>query len=150
MKKLSTPRESVLGRLPGTDRFVDIRWNPEAEAVNGLLIVRPNAVLFFANANRVLNHARTLLKAAESPVRAVIVDLEASPEIDITSIQMLEQMNNELKSAGITLYFAKVPNRVLDLFDRSGFLPQLTDGQICEHVRTAVKAIEDSALVYSV
>jgi sulfate permease, SulP family len=139
MTKLSTPQESVLGKIPGTDNFGDVRWYPEAETIEGLLIVRPNAILFFANANRVLNHIRTLMKGAVSPVRGVILDLEASPEVDITSVQMLEQLNSELKAAGTRLYLAKVPNRVLELFDRSGFLAKLQDDQICEHVRTAVK-----------
>jgi high affinity sulfate transporter 1 len=141
MKKLSTPQESVLGRLPGTDNFADVRWHPEAEEIKGLLIVRPNAILFFANASRVLNHVRILMKSAASPVRAVILDLEASPEVDITSVQMLDQMNNELKAAGATLYLAKVPNPVLGLFDRSGLRAKLQEEQICDHVRTAVKAL---------
>jgi MFS superfamily sulfate permease-like transporter len=105
--------------------------------------------LFFANANRVLNHVRGLLKHAGSAVRAVVVDLEASPEVDITSIQMLGQMNNELKAAGATLYFTNVPNRVLDLFERSGFLPQLSGTQICDEVSSAVKVAENTLPVHS-
>ena len=53
MKKLTTPQESVLGRLHATGTFVDVRRYPEAELIPGLLIVRPNALLFFANATRV-------------------------------------------------------------------------------------------------
>jgi MFS superfamily sulfate permease-like transporter len=66
MKRLSAPQESVLGRLPDTNKYVDVQWNPEARPIEGLLIIRPNAMLFFANANRILNHVRMLLKAAEA------------------------------------------------------------------------------------
>jgi MFS superfamily sulfate permease-like transporter len=149
MKKLSTPQESILGRLPGTEDFVDIHWHPEAEPIEGVLIIRPNAMLFFANSNRVLNQVRALMKRAVAPVRAVILDLEASPEVDITSVQMLDQMNSELKVAGTTLYLTKVPNRVLELFDRSGFRAKLKDEQIYEHVRTAVKALTGTKMVFS-
>jgi high affinity sulfate transporter 1 len=142
MKKLSTPQESVLGRLPDTNKYVDVQWNPEARPIQGLLIVRPNAMLFFANANRILNHVRTMLRTAESPTRAVILNLEASPEIDITSAEMLGQMNDELKSSGIVLYLAKVPKPVLDLLGRSGFLNKLKEEQICIDVKSAVTSAE--------
>ena len=142
MKKLSTPQDSVLGRLPDTNKYVDILWNPEARPIQGLLILRPNAMLFFANANRILNNVRTLLKSAESPTRAVILNLEASPEIDITSAEMLGQMNSELKASGIVLYLAKVPKPVLDLLDRSGFLQKLEEEQICIDVKSAVRSAE--------
>jgi MFS superfamily sulfate permease-like transporter len=145
MQKLSAPQESVLGRLPDTNKYVDIHWNPEAHPIPGLLIIRPNAMLFFANANRILNNVRALLKEAESPTRAVILNLEASPEIDITSAEMLGQMNDELKSSGVMLYLAKVPKPVLDLLERSGFLQKLNEEQICIDVKSAVKAAEGLA-----
>ncbi len=56
MHKLSSPQDSILGRLPGSDNFVDVARHSEAEQIPGLLVFRPNGVVFFANANRV--HAR--------------------------------------------------------------------------------------------
>jgi len=143
MKKLSAPQESVLGRLPGTERFVDMSWYPEARPIRGVLIVRPNAILFFANANRVLNHVRGLLSSAESATRAVILDLEATPEIDITSVEMLAQMNEELMTAGTTLYLVRVPNRVADLLGRSGLLQKLKGEQIAADIATALESARD-------
>ena len=82
MLKLSSPQDSVLGRLPGSANFVDVARHPEAEQIPGVLIFQPNGVLFFTSANRVLGRLRELVRTARLPLRAVIINLEASPEID--------------------------------------------------------------------
>ena len=64
LKKVSVPMDSVLGRLPGTRTFVDLALHPEAESVPGLLIFRPDGILFFANANRFSSRLRAALKDA--------------------------------------------------------------------------------------
>jgi sulfate permease, SulP family len=138
MKKLSTPQDSLLGRLPGTSKYLDIERHPEAEPIEGVLIFRPNGMLFFANAHRILSRVRQLVKQSAT-LNAVVMDLEASPEIDVTSLEMLEEVNEELAESGITLYFAKVPDRVVDLFSRSGFLATLGQNRICHGVDDAVQ-----------
>jgi len=139
MRKLSSPQDSVLGRLPGSQSFVDVARYSEAEQIPGLLIFRPNGIVFFANANRVLNRLRELVRAAGKPLRAVLLNLEASPEIDVTCLEMLGQLRNELQDSGIDLYFARVADPVRDLFGRSGFLKQL-DGRLFRGVDVAVAA----------
>jgi len=139
MQKLSSPQDSILGRLKGSENFVDVERYPEAEQIPGLLIFRPNGIVFFANANRVRSRLSELVKTAESPLRAVVINLEASPEIDVTCLEMLGQLRNELQDSGIDLYFARVADPVRDLFGRSGFLKQL-DGRLFRGVDVAVAA----------
>jgi MFS superfamily sulfate permease-like transporter len=141
MRKLSAPQDSVLGRLassPGT--FVDIARHPQAEQIPHLLIFRPNGMLFFANANRIRNHLRKLTTSADLLLRAVVINLEASPEIDLTSLEMLQQLRSELEESGITIYFARVSDRVRDLFDRSGLTERVGPNRIFPGVDLAVDA----------
>lgn len=140
MRKLSTPQDSVLGQLGASGNFVDIVRHPEAAQIPDLLIFRPNGLLFFANANRVRNRLRDLTAPAGSPLRAVVINLEASPEIDVTSLEMLEQLRSELQAVGIELYFARVADRVLDLFDRSSFTERVGSNRIFHGVDLAVNA----------
>jgi len=138
MLRLSTVRDSVLGRLADSEAFVDVRHQPEAQQFPGLLIFRPNGILFFANANRVHNHLRELIKSAGKALRAILLNLEASPEIDVTSLEMLEQLRSELQGSGIALYLARVSDDVRDLFGRSGFLERLGEDNIFPGVHSAV------------
>ncbi|HMD19150.1 MAG TPA: SulP family inorganic anion transporter [Alloacidobacterium sp.] len=140
MRRLCAPQDSVLGRLAGSGNFVDVERHPEAEQIPHLLIFRPNGMLFFANANRIRNHVRELTSSGDVPLRAVVINLEASPEIDVTSLEMLEQLRSELEGSGIALYFARVADRVRDLFERSGFIERVGSNRILPGVDSAVNA----------
>jgi anti-anti-sigma regulatory factor len=69
----------------------------------------------------------------------VVINLEASPEIDVTSLEMLGQTQKELHESGIDLYFARVSDPVRDLFERSGFAKKL-DGCLFRRVNVAANA----------
>jgi len=140
MHRLSSPQDSVLGRLPGSENFVDVNRYPEAEQIPGLLIFRPNGVLFFANANRIHNRLRELARQAGSSLRAVLINLEASPEIDVTSLEMLMQLTKEFRQSGAELYFARAADPVRDLFIRSGFMEQIGEERLFRGVDTGVAA----------
>ncbi len=146
MRKLSAPQDSVLGRLGHSENFVDLARHPEAEQVPYLLIFRPNGILFFANANRIRNRLRELTRPSHQPLRAVVMNLEASPEIDVTTLEMLEQLRSELHESGIELYLARVSDRVSDLFARSGFIERVGSNRIFPGVDLAVKGfLKDDA-----
>jgi sulfate permease, SulP family len=148
MRRLSVPQDSVLGRLPGLENFADIERHPEAKQIPRLLIFRPNGILFFANANRIRNRLRDLIALSATPLRAVLINLEASPEIDITSLEMLEQLQSELQESGIALYFARVADRTRDLFDRSGFSNCLGPNRLFPGVDLAVDAfLKDDVVI---
>jgi sulfate permease, SulP family len=140
MHKLGSNRDSVLGRLPGTDNFVDVERYPEAEQIPGILIFRPNGILFFANANRIHHRLRVLVKQAKSPPREVLLNLETCPEMDVTSLEMLGQLKNELGESGIELHFARVADPVRDLFRRSGFLDDVGEDRLFHGVDSGVAA----------
>jgi len=140
MHKLSANKDSVLGRIPGTGNFVDVERHPQALQIPGMLIIRPNGILFFANANRTRNRLRDLAGKADAPLKIVLLNLEASPEIDVTSLEMLEQVNKELQESGIELRFARMTDSVRDLFARSGFLERLGPERIFPGVDVAVDA----------
>ena len=140
MRRLSVPQHSVLGRIPGTGNFADVERNPETEQIPGLLIFRPNGMLFFANANHVRNELRKEVKNAGKPLRAVLLNLETCPGMDVTSLEMLEQLENELHESGIELSFVRVADPVRDLFRRSGFLELLGERRIFPGVDVGVGA----------
>jgi sulfate permease, SulP family len=125
MKKISAPNDSLLGRLPGSKVFVDMERYPEAELIPGLLIVRPNGPLFFANANRIKNRIRLLLKESPRLIRSILIDLGASSETDATSVDMLRDLRKELEESKVKLLFGRISDPVRDLFERSGFLSEL-------------------------
>jgi high affinity sulfate transporter 1 len=120
------PHSAVLGRVDGIRGFHDVTRYPDARRVPGLVLFRWDAPLFFANAE--LFHQRVLEVIAESPtpVRRIVVTAEPVTSIDVTSADMLVELVQSLRDAGVELRFAEMKDPVKDklkrfeLFDRFG------------------------------
>lgn len=120
------PHFAVLGRVDGIRGFHDIKRYPEARLVPGLVLFRWDAPLFFANAE--LFHQRLLEAVAQSPtpVKRIIVTAEPVTSIDVTSADMLAELEQMLRESGIEMRFAEMKDPVKDklkrfeLFERFG------------------------------
>ncbi|WP_431822173.1 SulP family inorganic anion transporter [Burkholderia sp. F1] len=99
LRKLSEPNVSVLGRLRDSHDFVDVSIHEDAKPVPGVLIARPEAQLFFANADRMLNRVRALMKAAPD-THTVLLSLEETPDVDGTTIESLRTFAAECAARG--------------------------------------------------
>jgi high affinity sulfate transporter 1 len=139
------PHYAVLGRVEGVRGYHDITRYPGARRIPGLVLFRWDAPLFFANAE--FFHKRVLEAVAESPtpVRRIIVTAEPVTSIDVTSADMLAELEHTLTESGIELRFAEMKDPVKDklkrfeLFDRFGaadFYPTIgsaVDAYLEEH-----------------
>lgn len=99
LSKLSEPNVSVLGRLRDSHDFVDVSIHADATPIPGILIVRPEAQLFFANADRMLNRVRELLRGAQG-AHTVMLSLEETPDVDGTTIESLRTFAAECAARG--------------------------------------------------
>jgi MFS superfamily sulfate permease-like transporter len=139
------PHYAVLGRVDGIRGYHDIKRYPAVRRVPGLVLFRWDAPLFFANAE--LFHQRVLDAIAESPtpVRRIIVTAEPVTSVDVTSADMLAELEHSLTESGIELRFAEMKDPVKDklkrfeLFERVGaadFYPTIgsaVDAYLEEH-----------------
>ena len=92
------------------------------------------------------NHVRQLIKESTRPIQAVLLNLEAVPETDVTSLDLLDQFRSDLQSSGVQLYLARVADPVKDLFALSGFRDRLgEDRSLFRGVDTAVDNFLGSA-----
>jgi MFS superfamily sulfate permease-like transporter len=98
LKALASPRLSVLGRV-GAHDYVSVESFPDAVTVSGVLVLRPEEPLFFANAEPLLAQARQRVLTAPD-TRLVVLSLEASPDLDSTALEALEEFCSWLNARG--------------------------------------------------
>jgi MFS superfamily sulfate permease-like transporter len=116
----------VLGRVDGIRGYHDLKRYPGARLVPGLVLFRWDAPLFFANAELFHQSVRDAVAASPMKVRRVVVTSEPVTSIDVTSADMLEELEHSLRDAGIELRFAEMKDPVKDklkrfeLYDRFG------------------------------
>ena len=112
--RTSRPHVAVLGRVPGTsDQFADVERHTDNRPVPGVVILRPESSLFFANADRVRDAIRSA--AADPGTTAVILDLGTVPDVDLTAARMLADLREELASRGLRLLYARDVGQVRDM-----------------------------------
>src|SRR6266478_2343999 len=117
LKSLASPRLSVLGRV-GAHDYVSVERFPNAVTVPGVLVLRPEAPLFFANAEPLLAQARQQVLSAPD-TRLVIFSLEESPDLDSTALEALEEFCSWSRARGGELRLARLKERARDALVRA-------------------------------
>ena len=119
LKGASHPRIALLGRLAGTDRFVDSSRYPESQMMPSVLVLRVESGLFYFNAQSVKNEILQRMHQLDS-VKLVVIDLSTSPNIDLAGVRMLAELEEQLTRAGVLLKLAEVHGVVRDLSQAEG------------------------------
>nr|KJB73725.1 hypothetical protein B456_011G246300 [Gossypium raimondii] len=106
----ANPHIAVLGRLPGTTVYRNIQQYPEAYTYNGIVIVRIDAPIYFANISYIKDRLREYevvgdksTKRGPEVERIYFVILELAPVtyIDASAVQALKDLHQEYKSRDI-------------------------------------------------
>jgi high affinity sulfate transporter 1 len=133
----SHPEGAVLGQLPGTEAYRDVRRHPEVLTFPGLLIWRADGDLFFASIGHLEEALRVALTASRSPVRHILLDGEAVNFMDTSACDAMLNAIKRLQAQGITFAFARVRDEVRERMRIGGveaavgptsFYERLTDG----------------------
>jgi MFS superfamily sulfate permease-like transporter len=123
--RASQPRLAVLGRAPNSLQFSDIRRHPENKTVPGLLIARPENGLFFANAAGIRETILSEMQSSAEPVKAVLLDLGATTDLDVPSAEMLDSLLEDLSSRNVRLMFTRMITPVRQLLELAGVMEKI-------------------------
>jgi sulfate permease, SulP family len=77
---------------------------------------------------------------AHHHLHAVVLDLEATNQMDTTTAERLQQMMQRLRRQGIDVYLVRVFGNVRDVLIRSGFLDELGPEHVWHSIAAGVKA----------
>jgi MFS superfamily sulfate permease-like transporter len=118
LRRFSRASLAELGRLDGGHDFVKIADHPQAQRIAGLLILRPEEPLFFANVERVLNEVRQRIRAAGPTIDRVILSLEETFDLDGSTVEALLVFFADVKDSGKQLMLARLKHPVHQLLDQ--------------------------------
>jgi len=119
MFRISRPKHAVLGLLPESRTFRDVRNRPQAVQFEGTVVLRIDASFSFANADRL----RDIILGAvdERQARHVILDASSINDLDSTALAVLEQTADVLRDRGVALRLAGAKQAVIDVLDAADF-----------------------------
>lgn len=132
------PHAAELVRVEQRKGYHDRARHPEGRRVPGLVIVRFDAPLFFANAQMFADFVRRSVDAAPRPTHWVAIAAEPITDIDTTAADVLEQLDDELAALEIRLVFAELKGPVKDRLRRYGLGTRFAPGRFYPTIGTAV------------
>jgi sulfate permease, SulP family len=104
---------------PTTQVFRKVGENPDDQTLPGLLMLRTEGRLTFANAANVQEKMQALAAATQPPPQVVILELSAVPDIEYTALMMLVEGERKQRERGVSLWLAGINPGVARALDRS-------------------------------
>jgi len=140
LHRVTRPHDGVLGIVPGVAGMHDVDDYPSASPVPGLVVYRYDSPLFFANAQDFVTRALAAIDRASTPARWFLLNTEANVTIDITAVDTLESLRQEVERRGIVFALARVKQDLRDDLERAGFVARMGEEHIFMTLPTAVQA----------
>jgi SulP family sulfate permease len=141
----SKPAFARLGRQPEPlARFVDVARNPEAEELEDMLILRLDTPLYYFNSTAVTELVTETVEAMDQSPRAVLLDIEATSELDVTTSDALYELAGTLDDYGSQLVIVHAKGNVRDRMRKVGLIDRLGPTGLYPSERIAVEALREA------
>jgi len=150
----SLPHITVLGRDPDSGKFKDAKLNPNIEYIDGLLIVRIEEPLYFANIEMIKemlgklerygsHHAHPTDDREVSPLWAIVIHARNIPDMDSSAIQVLAEMMQDYNSRQIFVCFVKLHDNLKKTFLLTGIIDSVGGNRSFDSTEAAVKYLRE-------
>jgi MFS superfamily sulfate permease-like transporter len=143
--RASRPAARRLGFDRRSRTFRDPRRHEGVEEIPGVLVVRLDGPLFFADAQRFHDELEGMVSASGDGLRAVVIDGDAISQTDTDGADIVIAIAQELRATGVSLSFARVDLDVLGLWERAGAVEAVGPERFFPTVRAAVESIASEA-----
>jgi high affinity sulfate transporter 1 len=120
IQRFSRPSVGVLARDPVSGAWGRIDRHQDWETLPGVMVVRADGPLFYANAVYARERILVMVRAADPPPEVVVIDLDANTELDVETVDDFGDLVTTLRADGIELRFGGVHARSAELLRRSG------------------------------
>jgi len=114
IRNVSSPHVAFLGRIPGTNRYTDIKRHPDNELLPGVLLFRVESTLVYFNVATVYNRVWAKVKEMGDSLKVVIFDLSTSATIDSSGARLIKRLYENLKARGVEFKVAEAHSEVRD------------------------------------
>ncbi len=140
LRRVARPHDAILGYAPGLAGMHDVDDYPDAQQVPGLVVYRYDSPLFFANTDDFKRRALASVDAAQTPTECFLLNAEAVVQVDITSVDGLDDLRELLQQRGIAFRMARVKQDLRDALDAAGFVSRVGEENLYPTLPTAVAA----------
>ncbi|KAK9819516.1 hypothetical protein WJX74_003191 [Apatococcus lobatus] len=144
--KTAFPHTAVLGRLPQTTVYRNVKQYPEAKQIDGLLVMRIDSPIYFANVipvrEAIAKYQRRTIAALVPrgiALRYIIIDMSPVTDIDASAVHWLKDWIVDLKERSMQPVLANPSKQVMRLLNNANLTPLLGEEFIFVRAHDAVQ-----------
>lgn len=134
------PRDAILGHVEEVGGWHNVDRFPDTEEVEGIVVYRWEAPLFFANASTFQRNIRELVR--DRHPRWIVLDCAAVTDLDVTAAGMLKTLDDDLNDHGIHLAFVELRSHLQDLVEKYGLNESLDRDHFYTSIDQALEEID--------
>jgi high affinity sulfate transporter 1 len=138
--RASRPAARRLGFDPASGTYLDPRRHEGVQEIPGVLVVRLDGPLFFADAQRFHDEIGEMVTLTDG-LTAVVIDADAISQSDTDGADIVITIAEELRASDVSLLFARVDQEIRGLWQRAGVMEAVGAERFYPTVRAAVEAI---------
>lgn len=142
--KTTQPHMAVLGQIPNTNFFKNIKRFKEAVEIKGFLIVRFDSRIYFANVNFFKEKIEELVLLKGNDLKVLIIDAQSISSIDSSGMLVLHELLDFCRTKNIELTFVSVIGPVRDIFVKEGFADAIGEDHCFEQIDLAISTFTNS------
>jgi SulP family sulfate permease len=154
INRVSHPPDAILQEVPGhgfhdpgEPQLPGAAGQATAKSVTptvpGLIAYRFYAPLLFSNVSHFIQRIRQIITGSPEPVRWLLLDAQAITDIDVTALDALHGLTDELRRKGIEIKFAHVNPPLRGLLEKTGFSRELDRQSFFPSVHECVAAYRE-------
>lgn len=140
MRKAWKPHTAELVRVDGLKGYHDVERHPDGRQVDGLLIYRFDAPLFFANARFFVEDVLARIDRSPTPIRVVLVTAEPITDVDATAAEAIAELVRDLALQGAVLRFAELKGHVRERLQAFGLVDLIGSDHFARTTGEGVRA----------
>jgi SulP family sulfate permease len=140
VKRVSTPHIAVLGRMPNMEIYRNVERNPDARPIPGVLMLRIDAPLFYANVG-LLKSTLKELEGDDATLKHVVLDAKGIGDVDASAMGAIEEIIEGYEDRGIQLWIAGMHGPVKDALARAHLVERVGEDHFVFRVHHAITAI---------
>lgn len=120
IQRASKPNIARLGRIGNSYRFSDIERHPDNILLPGIMIIRIESSIFYFNAQFIRDQLLEMIENERSPTRLLVLDLSASPWVDVAGSKMLVDLSKVLSRRRIEFSIVEAVATARDMLRKQG------------------------------
>lgn len=141
--RTTKPHVAILGKMPETNIYKNVKRFKTAEKRKDILIIRPDARLYFANISYLKDKIDRHIDKKGHELKMLIINAESINSIDSSAAQMLKDLKDELFNAKIHFVFTNIKGPVRDSFKKSGLTSKVGENRFFSTVKRAIDCYEE-------